>query len=271
MPEFYFDSAAESLSPLVEHLWFHGESVAPRGIETKEVPHLTIIIGHPNDCLMMGINRKWNHKLAALEALQLIAGRQYPQLMAAVAPSTARFLDGEAFHGAYGPRLRQQIPKIMDTLRMDMNSRQAIATIWDPAYDGFADTADTPCTVYLSFMIRDGKLIMHTHMRSNDVWWGWCYDVTQFCSLQVHMATAMGLEVGPYVHYADSFHMYYERDFDAVKELTDPADGHRDLLVPISLGAWQHQVDKARALLDGKIEWAQDSWLQHQAWRIHRG
>lgn len=280
MPEFHYPNAAHSLRDLVITIDACGDKVAPRGQMTKELRHVTIVIDDPNSCTMTGVNRKgYNPRLAALEALSLISGWSYPALYAKVAPGTTKFQDGGTFHGAYGPRLRIQIPKIIDVLKHDGDSRQAIATIWDPMYDGHNDTRDTPCTVYLSFMIRDGYLIMHTHMRSNDVWWGWCYDVTQFCVLQMHVAAALGLGVGEYVHYSDSFHMY-EKDFDDAMQVTYPDGPNPDvypLITDWRQSAWENQKRLARDLLDGNPsvlpqttpESGRYPWLVEQAWRIH--
>lgn len=273
MPEYRFHGAADSLLPLLADLKMHGEEVAPRGMPTLEIRGVTIRIEQPHDCLMVGVGRKINLKLAALEALQLIGGQSYPELMRRVAPQTAQFMDGGSFHGAYGPRIRRQLKDVQLRLKIDQDSRQGVATIWDPAYDGDGQVRDTPCTVYMNFMIRDGKLVMHTHMRSNDVWWGWCYDVTQFCALQVTMAHGLGVRVGEYVHVADSFHMYHERDFEAIEAVTEPEKPfpERKYVRPLSsIVSWEAHASRARELLRGAyLNKDHHLFLEDQAWRIH--
>ena len=83
-------------------------------------------------------------------------------------------------------------------------------------------TKDTPCTMYLQFLLRDGKLNLSVHMRSNDIWMGVPYDMFSFCFLQMKMAMELGVEIGEYTHYAGSLHMY-ARDYEAA--LKNMAEG----------------------------------------------
>lgn len=127
--------------------------------------------------------------------------------------------DGETNNSAYGYRIFtkfgfDQWKHVKNMLQKDPNSRQAVIHIKD------ADnkpTKDTPCTVYLQFFIRNGKLNLSVHMRSNDIWMGVPYDMFSFCFLQMKMAMELGVEIGEYHHYAGSLHMY-ARDWEAAKK-----------------------------------------------------
>lgn len=122
--------------------------------------------------------------------------------------------DGSTNNSAYGWRIFSkfgfdQWEHIKNLLTKDPNSRQAVIHIKD------ADnrpTKDTPCTVYLQFFIRNNKLNLSVHMRSNDIWMGVPYDMFSFCFLQMKLAMELGVEIGSYTHYAGSLHMY-ERDY----------------------------------------------------------
>ena len=124
--------------------------------------------------------------------------------------------DGATNNSAYGWRICEkfgfdQWEHIKNMLLKDPNSRQAVIHIKD------ADnrpTKDTPCTVYLQFLLRDGKLNLSVHMRSNDIWMGVPYDMFSFCFLQMKMAMELGVSIGQYTHYAGSLHMY-ARDYDS--------------------------------------------------------
>lgn len=126
--------------------------------------------------------------------------------------------DGETNNSAYGWRIFDkfgfnQWEHIKSLLKKDPNNRQAVIHIKD------ADnrpTKDTPCTVYLQFLLRDNKLNLSVHMRSNDIWMGVPYDMFSFCFLQMLMAMELGAEVGQYTHYAGSLHLY-ARDYEAAK------------------------------------------------------
>ena len=122
--------------------------------------------------------------------------------------------DGETNNSAYGWRIFDkfgfnQWQHVKELLWKDPNSRQAVIHIKD------ADnrpTKDVPCTVYLQFFIRNGKLNLSVHMRSNDIWMGVPYDMFSFTFLQMKMAMELGVEIGQYTHYAGSLHIY-ARDY----------------------------------------------------------
>lgn len=127
--------------------------------------------------------------------------------------------DGIHNNSAYGWRIYDkfdfnQWEYVKGLLQRDPNTRQAVIHIKD------ADnrpTKDTPCTVYLQFLLRDGKLNLSVHMRSNDIWMGVPYDMFSFCFLQMKMAMELGVEIGQYTHYAGSLHMY-ARDFESAQK-----------------------------------------------------
>lgn len=127
--------------------------------------------------------------------------------------------DGKTNNSAYGWRIFDkfgfnQWEYVKELLRNDPSSRQAVIHIKDASNK---PTKDVPCTVYLQFFTRDGKLNMSTHMRSNDIWMGVPYDMFSFCFLQMLLAMELGVEVGQYTHYAGSLHIY-SRDYEAAKK-----------------------------------------------------
>lgn len=274
--ELWYENGADSFFGLRRELVKDGELVAPRGQMTRELRNVTITIEQPTKPLMTSlVNRKMNPRLAAVEALQLIGGCSSPELMRAAAPNTAKFTDGGYFHGAYGPRLRGQLPKIVQRLTEDRATRQAVATIWDPMHDLHTEGMhDYPCTVYLSWCIRNGKLEQTTHMRSNDLWWGWTYDVVQFTQLHCTLANVLGVALGPYVHVADSFHLY-ERDWQDAECVERPADyWEQDDLEGLAGKTWQQVSNRARQLLfePGMLEPADETelWCQQQMLDLYR-
>ena len=206
---------------LCKTVWAEGRPVSPRNLSTREVQSGRFILPTITRTLPFGVNRKFSSGVAAIEACQLIAGISYPELMMAINPTFERFTSQTAgnlyFHGAYGPRVRQQVRDVVTLLRRDPDSRQAVVTIYDGARD-FADEPDIPCTLSLQFMLRHNYLHCHATMRSNDVWWGAAYDVFQFTQLQWTLATVLGADPGMYFHTAGSLHAY-ERDQEAIDQL----------------------------------------------------
>lgn len=109
---------------------------------------------------------------------------------------------GHKIHKFYGFDQWEYVKKMF---MLDSNTRQAVIHIKPPQTE---KTNDTPCTVCLQFLVRDGKLHLTTYMRSNDIWMGFPYDVFNFCCYQIKMAMELGLEIGCYTHIAGSLHLY---------------------------------------------------------------
>lgn len=196
-----------------------GRVVRPRGYETREILGHTIYMDDLQNAMPIGCGRDLKPAIGAAEALLLCGGIASPSLLISVSKAFQRFLDGGQLHGAYGPRVRPQLPRVVERLQADPDSRQAFVSIWNGAYDG-DDTRDLPCTVSFNFHIRDGRLVMHSHMRSQDVFLGLAYDCWFFGQLAMTVARALRLEPEEtrLIHHVDSFHAY-ARDFEAIERL----------------------------------------------------
>jgi thymidylate synthase len=225
--------------------------VSPRGKLTHELRNVTVTVTDPSDVTMMGIGRNWNSKIAVAEFLQLCGGFSDPKAMVAIAPTFAEFLgDNERFHGAYGERTDLAMRELSERLQEEPDTRQGVVTVWENARDQSGKVhKDMPCTTYMNFTVRENTLLMTTHMRSNDVWRGWCYDAFQFMQLGWTLANFLGVRMGPYTHMVDSLHMYVE-DIEKFYEL-DPEDAwlERHGLVGLDVedcGAWKEVQEIAR-------------------------
>lgn len=252
-----------------------GASVRPRGQLTHELTDVTIEVKDPSDVLPVGVGRKLNPAIAAAEALQLIGGVSDPQLMTRISSNFERFMDDGRFWGAYGDRVRierrgmrmaHQAHLVVERLKADPDSRQALIVLWRPELDlDHSGMHDYPCTVMLMFLLREGKLQLHVTMRSNDVWWGLAYDAFQFTQLQLTVANALGVPFGSYFHHAVSLHAY-ERDFPAIGELRlPPAGGRPDLPIGVSCGGmeWIDAETDAKSMLSSVPTLS----AQHPWWR----
>jgi thymidylate synthase len=58
--------------------------------------------------------------------------------------------------------------------------------------------------------VRDARLHLIGTMRSNDAYLGLPHDVFAFTMLQEIVARAVGVELGEYIHFAGSLHLYAE-------------------------------------------------------------
>ncbi len=109
----------------------------------------------------------------------------------------------------YGWQLSRnnQLQKVIDKLRKDPNTRQAVVSIYDgKEIDNY--TNDTPCTLGLQFYIFDGHLNMSVMMRSNDLVYGFCNDQYTFSKYQEKIANELNLKVGTYFHFVNNLHIY---------------------------------------------------------------
>lgn len=205
-----------------------GRPSAPRGKGTCEVLNASVLLTDPRQSLPTGIGRKLNTKIAAVESLQLLGGVLHPEAMLKASPAFSEFMDGGTFHGGYGQRTRAQLPVAVRRLREDHHSRRALITMWDPLHDLFLEGVhDYPCTIALQFLVRDDRLLLHTHMRSNDAWRGLAYDVFVFTQLQLAVAAALNLEPGVYTHHATSLHIY-DSDLEDIHRMLTADDEPKD-------------------------------------------
>jgi len=104
----------------------------------------------------------------------------------------------------------------------DKDTRQAILHYNLPKHQ-YESNKDFVCTMYSNFHIRNNKLYLTTHMRSNDAILGTPTDIPFFCSLQIQMLEHLksfypDLQLGSYTHIANSYHIY-ERHYEMVEQM----------------------------------------------------
>lgn len=133
---------------------------------------------------------------------------------------------------AYGPRIREQLPHVIELLRMtNGETRRANIMILSPTdiHAGIAREHGTtnceyPCTLGFNFRIRDSKLDMITSMRSNNYVTTVNQDFFVFTLLQEFIARQLNVAVGNYYHYTQSGHVFdheAERAFEILSEYID--------------------------------------------------
>lgn len=183
----------------------YGRKVAPRGMPVLErlAPQVRFdgassLIYHPL--------RDLNYRFAVAEWLWMLAGSDLVEPLARFNSQMRKFSDdGVHLAGAYGPRIVEQLRYVVETLRRDPDSRQAVIEIWRPAP---GPSKDIPCTLSVAFYLRGGKLESVWTMRSNDLWLGLPYDAYTFSRIASAIAGELGAEVGELVVTAGSSHLY---------------------------------------------------------------
>lgn len=113
--------------------------------------------------------------------------------------------DVQISEAAYGPRLKSQIPFIINAVAKN-DTRKAVISIYREKDHG--NNFDVPCTCTLQFFPRSGILHALAHMRSNDIYTGMAHDIFAFTLIQEYIARVSGLKVGSYIHQVGSLHLY---------------------------------------------------------------
>lgn len=137
--------------------------------------------------------------------------------------------DGETCNSAYGHIIFykhgfNQLDKIIELLEKDPTSRRAVININVPN-EHVIETKDEPCTVSIQFLLRNNKVHCTVYMRSNDIWFGFPYDIVFFTELQRIVAKNLDAELGIYTHLAGSLHMY-DRDELKIQKIIDNPVSH---------------------------------------------
>lgn len=203
-----------------------GTPASPRGEPTLEVFACSFKLSNPRNRVLSLANRKWNHALAVGELCWHMAGRDDVEALTYYAPRWLQYSeDGRTVRGScYGKKMFASRNGVnawevaANFLRDDPDSRRATITVGGYDTSITSGVKDMSCLQTLHFLIRDNKLNLICHMRSNDSYIGLPYDVFLFSFFMEIMAFDLGYEIGDYIHIADSMHLY-ERDWNSAQQL----------------------------------------------------
>lgn len=198
-----------------------GQISNPRGLKIKELINSSIYIDM-NYPIISIPERKLGYKFMAREAWWILSGRNDVESIKDYSKAISNFSnDNYHFDGAYGPRVVDQIRYIVDSLAEDINTRQAVLTIWraNPRV-----SKDIPCTISIQWLIRDGYIYCIDNMRSSDIWLGVPYDIFNFTMLTGYIMLLLrerginNLKLGNLYLNAGSQHLY-ENNWEKAKQL----------------------------------------------------
>lgn len=239
---------AEVYDRLLFGLLEEGKEVSPRGMLTKELMQETFCIEDPNSSLIYIPGRNFSLVHAIHESFLIFCDDNHVKVAGYFNKNIVQFSDdGKTLYGSYGHRIATKMQGVLEKLKEDHDTRQALLTI-HCVDDSIVKTKDPPCTITLQFTIRDEKLNMHVYMRSNDIVWGTPYDVFVFTTIQKVFAYTLGIPVGKYYHTATSLHMY-ERDFERCHKYV----GHCEPIeykIEKSYNEWSYCANKLVGMLE---------------------
>lgn len=190
-----------------------------RGGGVREILHCAFSIANPHQHWVTARNPPINPAFAIAEVVGLLAGvkeAEFYNYWNRQLPSFAG--NTSIYEGCYGVRLHKhyginQLQLAYDALSNNPTTRQVVLQYYDVRYDlpkhrGEPSSADVPCNIISLLKIRDNKLEWTQIVRSNDVFLGIPYNFTQFTYLHEIMAGWLGLQLGSYIHFSDSLHVY---------------------------------------------------------------
>lgn len=194
---------------------------APKAGNTRELNNVKLVLKDINENIvsMRGISPSYLFG----EMLWYFTGRNSTEFISKFSKFWEKISDdGVTANSAYGYLMKHafgfdQIEKVIEILKKDPNSRRAKININTPR-ENVDSTLDEPCTMFLHFTIRHEKLNCTAVMRSNDVWFGFPYDVAFFTELQKYIADKLEVGYGEYTHFVCSLHMY-DKDAEKIAEI----------------------------------------------------
>ena len=200
---------------------YKGDNVQSRGGGTTLEKTANLIqISHSQERVICVPGRKNNIFATVAETLWVLAGRNDMDYLSTYLPRARDFSDdGETWRAGYGTRIRKfgqdrlpqpidQLQQIVQVLRKDVNSRQAVMSLWEQVSD-YNPSKDIPCTNWIHFLVRNRKLNMSVAIRSNDIMWGASgINWFEWSVMQKLVANSLGIDTGDLNYFADSFHLY---------------------------------------------------------------
>jgi thymidylate synthase (methanogen type) len=163
-------------------------------------------VGEPVELMME--RKKWVYP--AKDELSSIMFKEYQ------APAYDYTYGGRIF--SFAEELDQINNFIIPLLKADPSSRRAIVVLYDPVEDSKVTNKNTPGIIYIQFRVKDNKLNLNCHIRSNDLFFGWPANIYQIYALQKFIAEKLHLEKGDLSTVSNSAHVFKD-DLEDIKKI----------------------------------------------------
>lgn len=230
-------SFSTTFKQIINHINDQGKQSQPRDLKVKEVLLADFDID-PGMPIANFENRPFNWKYLAGElAWYLHRDRDIDYIS-----NFSSFWkgitnpDSNEINSNYGNLVinNEQLPWVIESLKKDKNSRQAIMFFNRPDFQ-FEGNKDFVCTMYANFFIRENALLMKVQMRSNDIFYGLTFDAPFFAFLHqsvwhILKETYPDLRLGRYFHHADNLH-FYERHFELADKIVAEEEDNEDFFI----------------------------------------
>ena len=159
------------------------------------------------DTLSMEINEKSTPKRIVIKKESVVNNFNYDKYFKNgqnIAKAECKYLTREIFQN-------KQVSKIIKYLRQYPDTKRAILFLWKDKYRNLEK--ECPCMSYAFFRKDYDKLNVNVHMRANNAYNLILIDIDTLRAVQKYIATNVGLKIGKYIHYVDSFHFYKKEKY----------------------------------------------------------
>jgi len=119
-----------------------------------------------------------------------------------------------------------QIGALKEKLRREPYTNRSQAITWMPEKD--LKSEYPPCLQRMWMKAVDNNLIMHTTWRSRDLFWAASANMLVMTEIQKMVAEDLGLQVGTYIDFSDSAHIY-EKNWPDVTRFIQVAEKRKTL------------------------------------------
>jgi hypothetical protein len=145
-------------------------------------------------------------------------------------PNTAKFMEKPKsddlpanFNTFYGPRILEQLPSVKKELLENPTTRRAVISILEKTDLQLLDKDESlefPCCDSATFSIREGKLNVHLHMRSQNMGQVLKLDMYLWARFTIELADELNLKPGTFTSSVVSAHVF-KRDINYLLELIE--------------------------------------------------
>jgi thymidylate synthase len=111
-----------------------------------------------------------------------------------------------------------QIREVVETLKINPDSRRMIVSAWNVA--DIPAMALAPCHCLFQFYVARGRLSCQLYQRSADVFLGVPFNIASYALLTMMMAQVARLELGEFIHTLGDAHLYLNHLAQADLQLT---------------------------------------------------
>lgn len=242
------DTATDAFEKAYDAVNNYGEIVESRIGKTKHLTDVTLVVNNIYHNVCLNQTRNLSLKYLIGEINWYMSGSNKVEDIGKYAKMWYSLSDdGKTVNSAYGYRLFKkfgfdQFQFCIDKLKKNPYDRQCVLHIKEASN---APTKDTPCTCLLQFTCYQGRLNLHTYMRSNDVWLGTPYDIAFFMVLLQIASKETGIPAGKYYHTVGDLHLYekhwdksvkYSADYDYDTRAWDYTEENKDSIQSILEG-----------------------------------